>query len=414
MKKFRKLWNRALFVQRKLVIRCRRWQGGRPRIIAVTGSNGKTTTVAILDHILGRELKGSLGIDHNETEAIARALARVPRGASYFIQEVSAEHPGVLEPRLALLRPDIAIVTAVGLDHAAAFRTREAVAAEKSKLVEALPAEGAAILNADDPLVAAMAGQTTARVVTFGSSAGADIRAVEIDCTWPGRLSLTVEARGQRQRIETGLFGKHLASSVLAAIAAALELGVSLETCARHLAGVTPYYQRLSIHRHPTGAWLIADTFKAPAWSLAASFAVLEGARAPRRTLIIGELSDIKSEKSRTYRKVGRAALQAADRVVVCGENATYLRRLKDEPGGDRLTLIHGIADLIDWLDENLIEDEVVLLKSGRKAHLERTFLIPEYGPFCMIERCGKIKSCVRCKKTRGIEGLHEGHKRLT
>jgi UDP-N-acetylmuramoyl-tripeptide--D-alanyl-D-alanine ligase len=169
-----------------------------------------------------------------------------------------------------------------------------------------------------------------------------------------------------------------------------------------------PVYQRMSIHRHPTGAWFIADTYKAPVWSLATSFAVLEGARAPRRTVVIGSLSDTVGDDGKNYRKAGRAALEMADRVVFVGEKATRARKFKNSADADRITLIPTFLEFVDWLDENLIKDEVVLLKSSAKSHLERAFLFPRHGAFCALDRCGRARSCITCNVTAGIEGLRD------
>jgi UDP-N-acetylmuramoyl-tripeptide--D-alanyl-D-alanine ligase len=361
-----------------------------------------------VDHILSGELSGHCGIGSNRTGAIARTLASAPKDIDYFIHEISGELPGALDDRIRLMQPNMAIVTTVGLDHYTSFRSREAVAAEKGKLVERLPADGIAIFNADDPHVLPMAGRTTARVVTFGLSEGADVRAIDVTCTWPDRLSFTVEAQGAQKRIETRFFGKHFTSSALAAIAVALEMGLSLDTCAERLASVTQIYQRMSIHRHPSGAWMIADTYKAPAWSLATSFAILEGARVPRKTVVIGSLSDTSGDASRAYRKAGLAALEMADRVVFYGEKAARARKLKNGPEADRVILLHTFAEFMEWLDHNLVKDELVLLKSNSLNHLERVFLFPKYGAFCALDSCKHSPSCFRCKVTQGIEGMRD------
>jgi UDP-N-acetylmuramoyl-tripeptide--D-alanyl-D-alanine ligase len=407
--KFREFRKRAVLHIRKSIAAYRRKRMTDVPIIAVTGSSGKSTTVGILDHILSGELDGKCGIGSNRINAISKMLVSTPKDTDYIIHEISGEFPGAIDERIELLQPNMAIVMTIGLDHYKAFRSREAVAAEKGKLVERLPADGIAILNADDPHVLPMAGRTAARVVTFGLSEGADVRAIDVTCTWPDRLSFTVEAQGVSKRIETQFFGKHFTSSVLAAIAAALQLGLSLDTCAERLASVMPVYQRMSIHRHPSGAWLIADTYKAPVWSLVTSFAVLEGARAPRRTIIIGNLSDVTGDDGGAYRKAGHAALEMADRVVFWGEKAARARKLKNGPTADRVTLIDTFVELIEWLDQNLVEDEVVLLKAGIKNHLERAFLVPKYGAFCMLDRCTRAGTCIDCKvMTQGIKGFRD------
>ncbi|HSF96697.1 MAG TPA: Mur ligase family protein, partial [Thermohalobaculum sp.] len=328
----------------------------------------------------------------------------------YLVQEVSAEGPGTLDEMIELLRPNFAIVTAVGLDHYKAFRTHEAVAAEKGKLVERLPADGVAILNADDPNVIGMASRTSARVVSYGLSENADIRALDVSCIWPERLTLTVAALGQTRRIETGLFGTQFTSSVLAAIATALQLGLSLDECAERLGSALPLYQRMSIHPHPSGAWFIADTYKAPAWSINASLAALEGASAPRRTVVIGTISDVRGDESRLYERAGRSALEVADRVIFAGEKSSRARKLKNGDDADRVMLFPVFLDLVKWLDENLVEDEVVLLKSGTN-HLERLFLFPKYGVYCALDNCTYKGSCIKCEVTNDVAGLRNATK---
>lgn len=372
-------------------------------IIAVTGSSGKSTSIKILDHILKGQFKGGIGIGSNRLDAIYRKILTIPTNAGYLIQELSAEFPGALDDRLKVLRPDIGIVVAVGLDHRQAYRNREAVGAEKGKLVERLPVDGFAILNGDDPNVASMAQRTSAQVITFGMSEGVDIRAIDVSSAWPGRLSFTVVAQGASARIETQLFGKHFTHCVLAAIAAALQLGFSLDDCADRLKFATPVYQRMSVHAHPSGAWLIADTYKAPGWSLDLSFDVLDGAKAPRTTVVIGTISDTTGDDRRNYPKAGLAALRKADRVVFVGEKASSARKLMNTADADRVTLIASFSEFIDWLDENLMKDEVVLLKSSAKSHLERAFLFPQFGRFCPLDRCTQKGSCIKCSVTDSI-----------
>ena len=128
----------------------------------------------------------------------------------YCVQEVSADPPGSIPIHVRMLRPQIAIVTTIGGDHYKSFRSLEATAKEKGTLVEALPRNGTAILNADDPHVRAMASRTRAKVLTFGVSPDANIRATEISSVWPDRLKLTIIHDQNRVRVHTRLAGEHL------------------------------------------------------------------------------------------------------------------------------------------------------------------------------------------------------------
>lgn len=129
--------------------------------------------------------------------------------------EVGARGPGSLDRLLALIRPRVSIVTAIGDDHLSAFHGRDAVAAEKGKLVAVVPPDGIAVLSADDPRVLAMRDRCRARVVAFGTGPDADVRATRIRADWPDRLSFDVEHRGQAAAVHTRLCGELWLTSVL-------------------------------------------------------------------------------------------------------------------------------------------------------------------------------------------------------
>lgn len=376
-------------------------------VVGITGSAGKSSTAYILGQLLSQKFKGNCSFGPNSDGSIEKPLLETPRNADYFVKEVSAEKPGALDRRLELLRPRIGVVTTIGLDHYRSYRTREAVAEEKSKLVKCLPSSGTAILNADDPYVAAMADDTGARVIKFGTGEDADVRASEVSCVLPERLSLVISYQGESFRVQTQFIGEHLAVATLAAVSAALAIGVPLRQCCEKLSEVRPLFMRMSAHRHPSGALLILDTAKAPFWSLRTSFSILSGARTARRTIVLGRISDTSGGASANYRKAGRAALEYADRVVLVGPAALSGRKLKETADGNRIELVPTFVDLVAWLDANLIEDEIVLVKSGKLQHLERLALLPTYGSFCEMHECGRDNTCMRCRITHNIFGRH-------
>jgi UDP-N-acetylmuramoyl-tripeptide--D-alanyl-D-alanine ligase len=148
-----------------------------PRIIAVTGSCGKTTTTHLIHSILGIRGTGTVShINRNGLSNVERKLWAARPWHDYQVQEVSGHAPGVIEPQVRFIRPHIGVVTTIGNDHFRTFRGPEGAAKEKGKLIENLPARGTAVLNVDDPDVAELAARTWARVVTYGRSAEAMVR----------------------------------------------------------------------------------------------------------------------------------------------------------------------------------------------------------------------------------------------
>ena len=204
-------WRWQVYVRRvsaRLRVRAaqlRRLYLTKTTFIAVTGSCGKTTTVSLASAILSatgrRRFLARPG--HNVVRSSVRTVLRVPASSQYCIQEVSAHPPGSIATHTRVLKPRIAVVTTVGYDHYKSLRGPENTAKEKGILVEGLPRRGIAILNADDPHVRAMADRTHARVLLFGFSPDADIRATEVSSVWPDCLSLTVLHGNERQRIQT-------------------------------------------------------------------------------------------------------------------------------------------------------------------------------------------------------------------
>jgi UDP-N-acetylmuramyl pentapeptide synthase len=161
----------------------------RTTFVGITGSAGKTTAKELTCAVLSTAgvTTGNRG-SRNRPRCLVPRLLRTTRRHRFFVQEFGAAGPGTLDDMIAICRPQIGVVLNVGLDHYSAFRNREAVAAEKSKVVRALPSRGTAIVNVDDPFVRPMIDQTRARVVTIGTASDAELHADRIRSAWPDRL----------------------------------------------------------------------------------------------------------------------------------------------------------------------------------------------------------------------------------
>ena len=370
----------------------------KARVIAITGSSGKSTTTSLLSFIL--EANGSVESLRSplKTTEIVKSVANVPRTAEYYVVELSIGEKGHLRHMLDILRPDIGIVTFVGIEHHKIYRTRENVATEKSQLVEALPATGIAFLNSDDGLVHAMRNKTAARVVTFGRGEGAAYRATAIHSRYPEPLSLEVEWRGKSTRLETRILGEQFWLSVTAAFAAAVELGVPVDTVKDRIAGYMPLPDRCQPYEVGAGKpAFILDTKKAPWQTVGLAINVMRTAQVIRKWIVVGTLSDYPGNPKAKYRDTYRDARSAADRVVFVGEHSHRSMASEEDVASGRFVQALNVKAAADLIKREAKDGDLILLKGSRAQHLERIALSFQHDVKCWKETCGRKISCFKC-----------------
>ena len=380
--------------------------------VGITGSCGKTTTKDLAAAVLSAKGEGVKGTQlFNRISHVSRTILSVKPSHSFCVEEIGASDPGMIANSAALFGPKIAVVTMIGLDHFSSYRSPEAIAAEKVALVESLAPDGTAVLNADDPLVWAMREKSKARVIGYGLSEEASLRAEEVSCTWPDRLSLTVVHGEDRVRVQTQLVGETPLYSVLAALAVGVAAGVPLAEGARKIAGVEPVFARMSPHVTADGVTFINDTWKAPYYSLPDVLDFLGKARAERKIAVFGTFSDFPGSAPKKYREVARDALAIADKVIFNCEYNYSLIKDQRGPDDDRLMVFHTTYELNLYLKGELRPGDLVLVKSAGSAHLERlvmdramlgeTVLDRPPGDTrvrCWRESCGQSKPCLFCE----------------
>ena len=369
-------------------------------VVGVTGSAGKSTTVGLIGEILAARGQTRVSREKNTPRAVATTILRARRSDKYLVQEVSGHGEGEARRSCRLLRHNVAVVTRVEFDHIKAFGgNREAIAQEKSALVELLPADGIAVLNADDPLVLAMRSRTRARVVTFGNSPDADVRVLGVDFGGlPARLSLTVTAGGSTAHVRTLLVGERWASSVLAAIACGWAMGFDLDDCARAISGFEPRHCRDSVHDIGNGSLVALDWVNAPNWTFPTSIEIVASAKVSRRTMIVGTISDYSGTSRKKYVDVAKAAMAVSDRVIFYGPQSGRVLRLLEANEG-RLWTFENVTQINDFLEATAVPGELIYVKASGIDHLERLLYNRRAAIDCWLDGCRKNFSCDFCKR---------------
>ena len=365
--------------------------------IGVTGSAGKTTTKRLLQHMLATRGPGIVSA-HNRPTDIAKTVLRLRPAHDFCIGELSEARSGEMDQELAILRPWIGIVTVVGDDHWSSYGSRDAIAAEISKLVAFLPPTGTAVLNADDERVLAMAANCSARIIRYGVSPSAELRAEDISSAWPDRLQLTLVHGAQRVRLRTQLCGSHWVPSVLGAIGGGLAAGLSLAECADGIASVAPFDGRMQPVTTADGVTFIRDDFKAPLWTLDACLDFMRQARATRKIIVVGEISDTGPKKGKRYSKIAMLAREVADVVIFVGPWAASALATRGAGKPATLHAFGHVRDAAAYVNSIAREGDLVLLKGTHtQDHLLRIIMARDDAIKCWRDDCKRRIFCNEC-----------------
>lgn len=384
-----------------LVALAARWRRflSKPIYIGVTGSAGKTTTKELLLGMLAHTGRGVGNYSSfSNIEEIAKAMLKLRPTHRFFVTELSGHQPNEMDRPLMLLQPSIGIVTVIGDDHTSTKYPREAIAREKSKLIAALPPSGTAVLNADDSLVASMATVCRAKVITYGVSADAALRAESIRCVWPGRLQMVLVWGTQRVPLQTQLCGRHWVAAVLGAVGGGLATGMTLTECAQGIASVAPFEGRMQPVMSRDGVAFIRDDWKAPLWTVDACFDFMRSAQATRKIVVLGELSDAGLSKGTAYARVATHAQEWADITVLVGAWASSALKARSHGEGGVFRVFSHVRDASDFVNSIARGGDLILLKgTNRQDHLLRIILARDGDVACWRDDCRRYVFCSEC-----------------
>lgn len=348
-------------------------------VIGVTGSVGKTSTKEAIAAVLGvRWSVFSNYGSYNGRYGLPIALGQLRDDHILAVLELASDSVGEIRELAEVTRPKVGVVTSIGSSHLQFFGTLEEIAREKGALIEALPADGTAILNRDDPHVRQLATRTKARVLRYGcelapAAASDDLVAEEVSVSLDG-TAVRVRHRGEVHDLRIPYLGAQHAYTALAAAAVGLVYGLSWEEIAEGLERLEPLPGRTRLIPGVHGSWLLDDSYNASPESAAAALELLSRLPAERRIVLLGDISQLGSQASEAHRRLGYDCAAVADILITKGELASQAAEGAREAGmpAERLVVTYSSYDAAQALNGLLGPGDLVLIKGSAEARLEQ------------------------------------------
>ena len=346
-------------------------------VVAVTGSGGKTTTKELIAAFLATAMPvGKTVGNFNNHVGLPLSILRLPEEARAAVLEIGMNHPGEIRELAAIAQPSVGVVTNVGHVHMEFFASIDEVALAKRELVEALPPDGAAVLNADDPLVSRFREVYAGRVVTFGFSPEADVRAEECELQ-SGGLRLRI---GRDAWLESPLLGRHGAYNLLAAVAVARVFGIPPGSLVEAARSVEPGRMRGRRFTH-AGITVFDDCYNSNPEAVRLMLDVLRIVPARRRIAVLGEMRELGRWSESLHRDVGSYAASCGIHVLIGIRGAaryTVDEAVKSGLSDSAAFFCEGPEEAGERARELAREGDAILFKGSRGTAVERaleTFL---------------------------------------
>ena len=354
-------------------------------VIAVTGSNGKTTVKRMIHTILSQRLRGSASPkSFNNQIGVPLTLLGVEPGDDYVVCELGTNHPGEIAALARIARPDVAVITSVSEAHLEGLGSLDLVAAEKASILGFLNGDGLGVAWADSRELERSLRAYHARVIRFGVSDHAEVRLTHYEPHgWGSRLEIN-----SRVCVELPLPGRHNALNALAAIAVAQRFGVDPAEAAAALKHVEPAEMRMQ-RIEAGGVTIINDAYNANPASMVAAAEVLTGCDAERKVMIVGDMGELGELGETLHRRVGRRiAEQGIDLLIGVGSLGRYIASTARE-AGVKVETFDSLATACKGVTLLLREGDCVLIKASRAVGME-TLVAPICAAF---ERKGTSRS---------------------
>jgi UDP-N-acetylmuramoyl-tripeptide--D-alanyl-D-alanine ligase len=359
----------GIAAQRRRKLSSARWLG-------ITGSVGKSSTKEMLAHILAHALNWNVHkakASFNNAVGLAQTILGAEPGQHAVVLELGTNHPGEIKTLAAVARPDIAVITCVAEAHLEAFGSLARIAAEKGQILAAQNENGTAVLNADDPHFILWRSMAKGKVLTFGQSEKANVQAKQLRLNSRGCAEFKVRHGEAFADCSLRILGAHQANNALAAIAAAIAAGASLEDAVKALASFEGISRRLTL-KEVRGYTLIDDAYNANPTSFAAALVTLKRFNARRKFLVAGDMLELGENAAQYHRELGRLMAGCGlDTVVTVGALASLAGESAAAHRNPSLKWVSCTTpeEAAEVLRPSLRPGDVVLLKGSHGMHLE-------------------------------------------
>lgn len=343
-----------------------------PIVIGITGSTGKTSTKDLVVAVSSTRFNTSGSPkNYNNEIGVPLTLLGIKAETEVIVCEMGARGIGHIAALCELARPQVGIVTNVGVTHYEQFGSVQAIARAKSELVRGLPEGGTAVLNADDPAVLAMQGSTVAEVITFGMGSVADVRGEQVTLDGLGRPSFRISHRGGSIWVTLPFSGMHHCLNALAAVAAGLALGIRIEDMRTGLESAVASPWRMQVERSE-GVLLVNDAYNASPSSVEAALETCTAmVSAPGRLIaVLGHMAELGDIEAAEHERIGKIAAQRCSRLIVVGSKAVKIADGARTAGMTDVIKVDSPDEIAGHLSD-LSTGDVVLVKGSRSAGLE-------------------------------------------
>ena len=341
-----------------------KWTG---RVVAVTGSNGKTTTKEIVAALLATRYRVAKSEGNlNNDLGLPLSLLRLDDAAEVGVLEMGMNHAGEIRALASIAQPDVGVVTNVSPAHLAFFASVDEIALAKRELIESLGAAGVAVLNADDERVREFAAVHRGRVVTYGVENEAEVRAVDVESLGPAGTLFRLQ--GVAGDFRTPLVGRHNLYNTLAGLAAAAAVGIEAESLRGAVAALQPGRMRGEM-LDVGGARIINDCYNSNPRAAEAMLEMLASLPARRRIAVLGEMLELGAGTEELHRQVGRKSAEVAVDLLIGVRGAA---RFMVEEAGRGAVFFEDPGGAGEYLRGVVQAEDVVLFKGSRGVRLEK------------------------------------------
>jgi UDP-N-acetylmuramoyl-tripeptide--D-alanyl-D-alanine ligase len=345
-------------------------------VVGITGANGKTSTKDMTQAIAKTRFRvhASPGSFNNEI-GLPLTLLGAPPDTEVLVAEMGARRLGDVKLLSGIARPDVVVVTNVGVAHMEVFGSWASIVDASAEPIDALGPDGLAILNADDPIVIAYGDRCPGRVVTFGSRAHVDVRAEDVSLGPDGRASFRLVTDGSEVRLTLAVPGEHMVSNALAAVAVGRELGVALDDAAVALAGAGVSRWRMETFTTSAGVRVLNDAYNANPESTAAALRTARWMAGTKRLIaVLGEMAELGPISEEEHDRVGELAARIrVDRLITVGGAAHAIARAanREGMGPEDVVTFDTAEEALDDIRRSAASGDLVLFKGSRVAGLE-------------------------------------------